>query len=276
MSERVGWRERQRTEQGETKTGEDALPIEAPLTIQVAGETLATTMRTPGSDYALAAGFLLAEGLIHSAADLGTLAHCGDAEAQAAQHTLAVTPGPGFHFELGDGVRRGTLSTSSCGVCGRQQITDLLERVRPPTKRHDFREAEIRAALQTLASQQTLFEQTGSIHGAALFDEDLKVLALDEDVGRHNAIDKVVGRTLLNGSLQHARLLALSGRVSFEVVQKAAAAGVGTITTRKGLTTMAADLAKASSIVVCAFVRYSRVSFYGGTTRQGGNSPNFE
>lgn len=264
MSEaRIARRERRRVEAGETCAGDDALPMEAPLTIQVVGETIATTMRTPGSDSALVAGFLLAEGLIQSAADLGTLSHCGDAEAQAAQHTMNARPGPGFHFRLGDGVRRGTLSTSSCGVCGREQIQDLLKRVGPPALRKDFDESEIRAALNTLAAHQRLFDLTGSIHAAALFDADLKLLSLDEDIGRHNAIDKVVGRSLLDGSLKDARLLALSGRVSFEVVQKAAAAGIGTIATRKGLTTMAVDLAKAASITVCAFVRDSRLSMYG-------------
>lgn len=265
--ERIARRERWRIEEGETRLGEDALPIEAPLTIQVVGETVATTMRTPGSDHALVVGFLLAEGLIKSAADLGAVAHCGDVEAQAAQHTMDVRPGPGFHFELGDGVRRGTLSTSSCGVCGREQITDLLERIHPPEARKDFTGPEIRSALETLASQQMLFEQTGSIHGAALFDSDLNLLSLDEDVGRHNAVDKVVGRALLDDSLKDARLMALSGRVSFEVVQKAAAAGIGTIATRKGLTTMAADLSKAASITVCAFVRKSRLSVYGHTMK---------
>lgn len=264
MSEaRIARRQRRRFEAGETAVGDDALPIEAPLTIQVVGETVATTMRTPGSDHALVVGFLLAEGLIRSAADLGAVVHCGDVEAQAAQHTMNVRPGPGFHFELGDELRRGTLSTSSCGVCGREQITDLLARIEPPKARKDFSGAEIRSALESLASKQMLFEQTGSIHGAALFDSDLNLLSLDEDVGRHNAIDKVVGRALLDQSLQNARLMALSGRVSFEVVQKAAAAGIGTIATRKGLTTMAADLAKATSITVCAFVRNSRLSKYG-------------
>jgi FdhD protein len=263
--ERIARRKRRRIETGEATAGEDALPIEAPLTIQVVGETIATTMRTPGSDHALVAGFLLAEGLIRSAADLGTMAHCGDVESQAAQHTMEVRPGPGFHFELGDGVRRGTLSTSSCGVCGREQINDLIRRVCPPTVRKDFTGAEIRSALETLTSRQTLFEQTGSIHGAALFDSELNLLSLDEDIGRHNAIDKVVGRSLLDGSLKEARLMALSGRVSFEVVQKSAAAGIGTIATRKGLTTMAVDLAKAASIMVCAFVRDSRHSIYGHT-----------
>lgn len=260
---RIGRRRRRRFEAGETAVGEDVLPVEAPLTIQVVGETVATTMRTPGSDHALVAGFLLAEGLIQSAADLGAAVHCGDVEAQAAQHTMDVRPGPGFHFEIGEELRRGTLSTSSCGVCGREQITDLLARIEPPRARKDFSGLEIRSALDSLTSQQMLFEQTGSIHGAALFDSDLNLLSLDEDVGRHNAIDKVVGRALLDGSLKDARLMALSGRVSFEVVQKAAAAGIGTIATRKGLTTMAADLAKLASITVCAFVRDLRLSRYG-------------
>ncbi|MFK8003326.1 MAG: formate dehydrogenase accessory sulfurtransferase FdhD [Polyangiales bacterium] len=268
MSEgRIARRERRRIDDEETTLGEDALPIEAPLTIQVVGETVATTMRTPGSDPALVAGFLLAEGLIGSAADLGALVHCGDVEAQAAQHTMDVRPGPGFHFDIGDELRRGTLSTSSCGVCGREQITDLLARIRPPKARKDFTASEIRSALGTLASEQMLFERTGSIHGAALFDSDLNRLSLDEDVGRHNAIDKVVGRALLDKSLKDARLLALSGRVSFEVVQKAAAAGIGTIATRKGLTTMAADLAKEASITVCAFVRDTRLSKYGWSAK---------
>ncbi|MFT5355488.1 MAG: FdhD protein [Polyangiales bacterium] len=264
---RIARRERRRIEAGEIGTGSDALPIEAPLTIQVVGETIATTMRTPGSDHALVAGFLLGEGLIRSAADLGTMVHCGDVESQAAQHTMEVGPGPGFHFELGDGIRRGTLSTSSCGVCGREQITDLIHRVCAPTEHRDFTGAEIRSALETLTSRQTLFEQTGSIHGAALFDSQLNLLSLDEDIGRHNAIDKVVGRALLDGSLKEARLMALSGRVSFEVVQKSAAAGIGFIATRKGLTTMAVDLAKAASITVCAFVRDSRHSIYGRTSK---------
>ena len=269
---RVEGRERRRFDSGKAHFGTDVLPVEEPLTVRLAGEPLVTTMRTPGSDHALVAGFLLAEGLIQGPADIGAMIHCGDGEAQAAEHTLEVRPGPGFTFRLED-ARRGNLSTSSCGVCGREQIEDLLGRIRPLSASRVFVSEEIRSALETLHSQQGLFAQTGSIHSAALFDEALNLLAFDEDVGRHNAIDKVVGRVLLDRRLTDASLLALSGRVSFEVVQKAAAAGISTLVTKKGLTTMAADLAKAASVRVCAFVRGTRLSFYGGGVHQGANGP---
>jgi FdhD protein len=239
----------------------DLVAVEEPLEIRLAGETLAVTMRTPGEDRALAVGFLFAEGVITSIDELGSVAHCGRPTDEGYGNVIDALPAPGITLDAAklDGARRGTLTTASCGVCGRRSIDDLIARVGvgggDPIDR-----ARILEAPAKLAAGQTRFVQTGGVHAAAAIDRDGDVLAIAEDVGRHNAVDKVVGTLLYEH--RRAAILAVSGRVSFEIVQKAAALRFEAIAAVSAPTSLAIDLAARAGIVLCAFVRDGRCNVY--------------
>ncbi|MEM1418027.1 MAG: formate dehydrogenase accessory sulfurtransferase FdhD, partial [Myxococcota bacterium] len=218
---------------------DDLVVAEAPLAIHVAGEPVATTMRTPGDDAALALGFLAAEGVIASAADVGRVAPCGPVDANGVATAVDVTPGPGVHLDVG-AARRGTLTTSACGVCGREAIEALLERIRPVDAPMLPASLLLRAP-EALRSVQRDFARTGAAHAAAILDAGGAVVAAGEDVGRHNAVDKAVGRQLQRG--RRGRLLVVSSRSSFEIVQKALAARLDAVVAVGGPTGLAVELA---------------------------------
>jgi len=247
----------------------DAVAVEEPLEIRVAGDPLAITMRTPGEDRFLAVGFLHAEGVVPSLAHVGTVAHCGRPGDEGFGHTIDVSPGPGCSLdtEALDGARRGTLTTASCGICGRRSIDDLLVRVGPLRDGRRVPRELLLNAIDSLRAQQRAFTRTGGAHAAAALAIDGTCLAHAEDVGRHNAVDKVVGRLLYDGKLEHAVVLAVSGRVSFEIVQKAAAARIPTIAAVSAPTSLAVDLACKAEITLAAFVREGGMNVYAGADR---------
>ena len=255
---------------------QDALAVEEPLEIRVSGEPLAITMRTPGNDRELAVGFLLAEGLIRSADDLGGLAHCGRPGEEGWGNVLEVTPAPGVILDLErvSATRRGTLTTSACGVCGRRSVDDLLA-ARPPLPAGPVLSARaVARATELLREGQRNFARTGGVHAAAALDAEGHVLATFEDVGRHNAVDKVVGALLLararaTGSVltRQAAVLAVSGRVSFEIVQKAVAARIPIITGVSAASTLAVDLALRSNLTLATFARDGRFNLHAGADR---------
>lgn len=250
---------------GPTLAERDRVAVEAPLEIRVAGDTLATTMRTPGDDHFLAAGFLLAEGLVREARDLGRLAHCGRPGDESYGHTIDALPGAGFAFDLSrvDAARRGTLITSACGVCGRDTIEDLVRRLGRIGPTPQVAGEVLRASTVALFDHaQPGFRETGAMHAAALADAEGRLLTCAEDIGRHNAVDKAVGELFLAGRLEHATVLAVSGRVSFEIVQKAAAARVPFVTAVGGTSSLAISLAEEAGITLCAFVRGGRLNAY--------------
>jgi FdhD protein len=258
----------------------DEVAVEEPLEIRVAGETLAVTMRTPGEDRQLALGFLLAEGIIASVADVGSAVHCGRSSDQGYGNTIEVAPGPGValdpRVEL---VRRGTLISASCGVCGRRSIDDLLERCEPLPAGPSLPLALLVGSTSALHRNQPHFARTGGLHAAAVLDAEGRVLAVSEDVGRHNAVDKVVGALLLSGVLPlRARdpigsqpcLLVVSGRVSFEIVQKAVMAGIATVCGVSAPTSLAIDLAVRTNVTLAAFVRDGALNLYSHAERIAG------
>jgi FdhD protein len=250
---------------------EDDVVGEEPLEIRAAGETLAITMRTPGADRELAVGFLFAEGVIAQRDDVGSVAHCGRPDQEGYGNTIDVRPGAGVSLDLDrvSATRRGTLTTSSCGVCGRRSVDDVLERCRPLPAGPIVAAQTILAAVEGLRAKQPNFSRTGGIHAAALTDAAGAVLASFEDIGRHNAVDKTVGSLLLTDRLREAVLLVVSGRASFEVVQKAGAAGVRIVASVSAASSLAIDLATATGITLCGFARGGAMTVYTHAERIG-------
>jgi FdhD protein len=251
---------------------DDDIVAEEPLEIRAAGENLAITMRTPGADRELAVGFLFAEGVIASRDDVGSVAHCGRPDQEGFGNTIDVKPGAGVSLDIErvSATRRGTLTTSACGVCGRRSVDDVIQRCRPlPVEPGMIPAAVIAAAVEGLRGKQPNFARTGGIHAAALHDARGQVLAAFEDIGRHNAVDKTVGKLVLEGRVpgREAALLVVSGRASYEVVQKASAAGVAVIASVSAGSSLAVDLARAAGITLCGFVRNGTMTVYSHSNR---------
>ncbi|GAA4507650.1 formate dehydrogenase accessory sulfurtransferase FdhD [Hymenobacter ginsengisoli] len=252
----------------------DVLAIEAPLEISLeygpSGQrqthSLAVTMRTPGHDAELVAGFLLSEGIINSPADIESLAHHADPRRPKERgNVLRAVLAPGVVLEL-DRLERHFYTTSSCGVCGKTSI-DAVKATScpvPPSPASPRVPASLIYALPgRQRAAQPVFEQTGGLHATALFSAEGELLLLREDVGRHNAFDKVVGAALLAGQLplgQHIALL--SGRASFELVQKAALAGVAILAAVGAPSSLAVEAAEEFGLTLLGFVRGDRFNIY--------------
>jgi len=266
--------------------GSDGVAVEEPLEIRISGEAMAVTMRTPGDDLDLAVGFLFAEGLIHGAADLGSVAHCGRPDDEGYGNLVEVTPAPGVQLEVErmEASRRGTLTTSACGVCGRRSVDDLLARVGRVPDGAAVGAELIASAPDRLRREQRAFARTGGTHGAAILDAGGRLLAVAEDVGRHNAVDKAVGALVRRGVIATApplgtppppgpapgeapALLVVSGRASFEIVQKAAAARIPVVAAVGAGSSLAVDLARRAEIALCAFVRDGSFNVYSRADR---------
>ena len=248
---------------------DDTLAVEAPLELVVGGETLAVLLRTPtgpDDDVSLALGFLLAEGIIDDARDILAAAPCADPAAAAPENRIVVT--------LADGVpapssRRRFVSGSSCGLCGVDALAGLLEGLPPrPADTRALAAHDLCAGPGGLAArvrpQQHLFATTGGVHAAALFRGDV-LLDVREDIGRHNAVDKLLGRRLRAGHLPaFDTFLWVSGRASFELVQKALRAGIGGLVAVGAPSALAVDVARQHGLVLAAFARDDRATVYSG------------
>ncbi len=232
----------------------DAVAIEEPLEIRVDGRPLSVTMRTPGHDEELALGFLYGEGLIDGPRAAGLTA-------DFAANTIEVA-GP----LLRDPGERRFYTTSSCGVCGKGALEEVAV-ASAPLGPGPVIARELLAALPERLEQPT-FERTGGVHATGLFDAAGTLLHAREDVGRHNAMDKVVGRALLDGEVPLAgRILCVSGRLSFELVQKAAVAGAPILVGVGAPSTLAIELARDRGMTLCGFTRKGRTNVYAGAER---------
>lgn len=259
----------------------DALAVEEPLEIRVDGETVATTMRTPGADADLALGFLLAEGIIVGAGDVGAITHCGRPDEEGHGNVLDVRSAGGFRIDperVLEG-RRFLPVSAACGVCGRVSIDHLMERIRRVAER-DVAPSLVAAGMEALSRGQPVFRRTGGLHGAALLAADGEVIAIAEDVGRHNAVDKVIGAAVRAGRVGASVaptdapvLLAVSGRTGFEIVQKGAMAGVAVIASVSAPSSLAVDLARAAGVTLAGFVRGERMNVYAHARRLGFAGP---
>jgi FdhD protein len=239
----------------------DRLVVEEPLEIRLDDQVVATTMRTPGNDYELAVGFCLTDGLL-AGAPVRTVRYCATGPASETAYNVVtvstggVAPAPSARLQR---------TTSSCGLCGVASIDALLVRLAPlpgPPVAIDL--AALAAAAGEVRARQELFEATGSIHAAAAFDPASGAVELvREDIGRHNAVDKVVGRLLLDGRLPaEGRALFVSGRASFEIVQKAWAAGFGLVVAVSGPSALAVDTARTARIGLVGFLRNDTANVY--------------
>ena len=251
---------------GKSSAVDDVVAVEEPLEIRVAGETVAITMRTPGADRALALGFLYAEGIISGGDDIGRAGHCGRPSTPEFGNVIDVLPSPGAALdpETIRAGRRGTLTSSACGVCGRERVDDLVARCRPLARVSRIGINMIFAAQTQMLSAQELFAKTGGVHAAAAFSSTGEMLACFEDVGRHNAVDKVVGTLLESADHLKAEILMVSSRASFEIVQKAVASRIATVVAVSAASSLAVDLAGAMGITLIGFARKDRMVVYTG------------
>lgn len=233
-------------------------PLEIRLVHGGRAETVSVTMRTPTDDEGLAAGFLFAEGVLSDRAEVDRI------ESRAASGDQIVDVHTHRPIALDAGARRQFLTNSSCGVCGRALVKGIYAERGGPVRSDLVIGASRLAALpDALRVRQRLFDRTGGLHAAGLFGADGEAVAVAEDIGRHNAVDKVVGRLFLDGRLPASNLLLqVSGRVSFEIVQKAHAAGVPVVAAVSAPSSLAVSAADRFGITLAAFVRGDRLSLY--------------
>ncbi|MFE3110232.1 formate dehydrogenase accessory sulfurtransferase FdhD [Kitasatospora indigofera] len=243
----------------------DALAAEEPLEIRVGGEPLTVTMRTPGDDFDLVAGFLVGEGLVHTGDTLAALRYCAGTDEDGANtyNVVDATLRGGAALPLS--AHRNLLTTSACGLCGRDTVEAVRTHVRWPVAADPLRVAPrlLYGLPDQLRAAQRTFDSTGGLHAAGLFDATGRLLCAREDVGRHNAVDKVIGWALREGRLPLAgHLLLVSGRASFELTQKAALAGVPLLAAVSAPSSLAADLAEELGLTLVGFLRGESANVY--------------
>lgn len=244
---------------GASSRSPDQVIVEEPLEIRLDGQRVATTMRTPGNDYELAVGFCLTEGLLAGEPVL-QVRYCATGSAVDTKFNVVTVDTGG---QAPEPTPRLTTTTSSCGWCGTDEIDAVTERLTPLTKRVTFDPEVLMTVPDSTHPYQELFAATGGVHAAAAFDPAGKILLVREDIGRHNAVDKVVGRLLLDAALPASSLgLFVSGRTSFEIVQKAWAAGFGTIVAVSAPSSLAIEAARRAGIALAGFARSGRLNLY--------------
>lgn len=255
----------------------DTLAVEEPLEIRVDDAAVTVTMRTPGDDFDLALGWLHAEGHIAAAADVRTLMHCNDTDEDGHPtfNVVDVTPAPGVVFDI---TPRASTTTSACGMCGAQSIADTRRRSRYDLRedRTTFEPALLSGLPDRLRERQPGFARTGGLHAAGIVDAAGEPLCVREDVGRHNAVDKVVGWALRQELLPlRGCVLVVSGRAGYELAQKAVLAGIPLMVSVSATTSLAAELARESGLTLASFVRGDRLTIYSDAGRVVGLDPAF-
>lgn len=231
----------------------DWVVVEEPLEIRVQGEPLAVIMRTPGHDIELVAGFSLTEGVVPSFDAIATIRQCrtGDTEES---NVVDVMLAAGAAFDPGR-LRRNLMASAACGLCGKASLEALATRAQPVAAGPRVPREVLASLPATLLEAQETFSRTGALHAAGLFEPGGRLRVCREDVGRHNAVDKVVGRMALDGLGTGGSILLVSGRTSFEILQKAAMAGIPIVCAISGPTTLAVETARAFNITLINFLR---------------------
>jgi FdhD protein len=248
----------------------DALATEEPMEIRVDApgmeqRQVAVTMRTPGNDFELAAGFLHTEGLVAATGDVRSVRYCSVPREEQQYNVVTVDLARPYDAGL---LQRNFYTTSSCGICGKASLDSISVRCAPVAAGPSVPEAVVVELPGRLREAQRLFDRTGGLHAAGLFDADGRLLELREDVGRHNAVDKLVGHALLAGELPLSeRVLMVSGRLSFEIVQKAAVAGVPVVCAVSAPSSLAVDAGRRFGMTLVGFLRGTRFNIYCGAER---------
>jgi FdhD protein len=230
------------------------VPVEAPLTIEVQEVGAFTVMASPGEPLALAVGFIFSEGLITTRDDIGFLQRCED---DPSVIRIRLTRPP-----EGEGPSRNLIVASSCGLCGARNLEEILSGLPLVGRRLELAPETVLQAVRNMEEGQILYRETGGTHSAAVFDTQGRVVSQAEDMGRHNALDKALGRMILEGRETAGLAVALSGRVSLEMVVKSARAGLELIAAVSSPTSLALEAAGRTGVTVCGFVRGSRASAY--------------
>lgn len=260
----IGW-----SHEAPSVVRDDRVAREEPLELRVNGRSVAVVMRTPGHERELAAGFLLSEGVIRTRDDLLDILICRDLPAGRSGNVVDVLLAPGVEVDF-DQLSRHTFSASGCGICGKATLDAVFARISPVPGTAFFPPAMLTALPAHLREVQPEFGLTGGMHASALFDVNGQVCEAREDVGRHNALDKLIGGALLENRLPlvgHG--LVLSGRVSFELVQKAIAAGVGLVAGIGAPSSLAIDCARQGGVTLVGFLRRDHMNVYSCPARLG-------
>jgi FdhD protein len=236
----------------------DLVVVEEPLEIRVGEKPVSVTLRTPGADFDLAAGFLFTEAILTNRDEIESMRHWGS------PNVVRVALRDGVTVDL-QRLQRHFYATSSCGVCGKASIDSLRIAVAPMEDNIRVTSAMLTSLPDILRSQQAAFDVTGAIHGAAAFTRHGELLRVREDIGRHNAVDKVIGSLFLDGT--PADILVVSGRTSFEIVQKCALARIPILVAVGAPSSLAIELAREFGITLLGFVRADRANVYAGENR---------
>lgn len=255
----------------EAEKKQDLLAVEEPLEIRLGfgpkenreQRSLAITMRTPGHDFEFAAGFLFTEGIIHSADDFFRIEYCKDSEGKLSSNVVRVELQPNIELDWNKFLRH-FYTNSSCGICGKASI-ESLEGMCPHKLHSDFKmkASALHNFNDTMRAAQNVFEHTGALHAAALFDENGKLISLREDIGRHNALDKVIGSALIKGEIPLERhAIMLSGRSCFELIQKALMAHIPIVIAVGAPSSLAAETAENFGITLIGFAKNNRFNIY--------------
>ena len=237
---------------------------EEPLSIRIEGKPYSVVMRTPGDELAHAAGFCLAEGIVDTLNDFGTISFCDDIDS----NVVTVTIGESRRNKIADLLdRRGFISQTSCGICGKEIVKDLYQMIRPVSDDTRIDAGLAIGCLEALSQHQPLRDKTRASHAAALYSSDLKLLSVAEDVGRHNALDKAIGKLFLERMLDEAVLLTLSSRISYELVQKAARARIPVILAFSRPTSLAVELASELNMTLACLGGHTGLYIFCGEHR---------
>lgn len=254
-----------RLSQDRVEKDHDQLACEEPLEIRVRGTSVAITMRTPGHDMDLAAGFLLSEGLLQRSSDVLSIAHCQ--ENDAAGNIVDVLVADSVSFDPAE-LTRHVFASSSCGLCGKASIASIHQHFAPVQNEMRVTREILSTLPLLMRDHQAAFATTGGVHAAALFDSGGKLVLLREDVGRHNAVDKVIGAGFLRDRLPFdSHILLVSGRTSFEILQKALAARIPIVCSISAPSSLAADFARESGQTLVGFLRDGGMNLYAGAQR---------
>lgn len=251
-------------ERGACRTAEHELIHEEPLLIRVEGNPYSVVMRTPGEEIAHAAGFCLGEGLVDSRKDFATVGFCEDLD----PNVVDVRINPERREKIIDILdRRGFISQTSCGICGKEMVKDLYQTLKPTDRHVEVDVDQVFQCVKKLSENQAYYSSTRGSHAAMLVDSRLEVLSFAEDVGRHNALDKAIGKLLLAGNLDSASLVILSSRISYELVQKSARAHLPIMVSESRPTGLAVEMGQTLNMTLACTAKDDELIVFSGENR---------